>query len=106
MAEATKEWWPFIDITGLNSKLKNNRTLLYGTDRAKAQITENGEALDAKASFNNLTGDRAAREYGTGVIKPYEVYPGRGYQKNFKAQRGEKIAIIEKKFAIIEFMKI
>lgn len=87
VAEATKEWWPFIDMTGLNSKLKNNRTLLYGTDRAKAQITENGEALDAKASFNNLTSDRAAREYGTGVIKPYEVYPGRGYQKNFKALR-------------------
>jgi len=85
VVEATKEWWPFIDMTGLHSKLKNNRTLLYGTDRAKAQITENGDALDAQGSFNNLTSDRASREYGSGVIKPYEVYPGRGYQKNFKA---------------------
>jgi len=85
VAEATKEWWPFIDMTGLHSKLKNNRTLLYGTDRAKAQITENGDALDAESSFNNLTSDRASREYGSGVIKPYEIYPGRGYQKNFKA---------------------
>lgn len=87
--EATKEWWPFIDMKNLHPKLRNNRTLLYGTDRAQAQMTENGDRLDKKGSFNQIESDRCAKEYlmNNGVIKPYEIYPGRGYQKNFKSLR-------------------
>lgn len=83
--EATKEWWPFFDTTGLSPKLRNNRTLLYGTPRAKAQLDDNAEPLAKHGSHNNLTSVPSSREYHRGVIKPYEIYPGRGHQKNFSA---------------------